>query len=719
MGVPIHAQSSRLFVLLVFSLLFYTSGVWAQYPRIFYSDLTSGPNTGGEDNNGSIVALYGKGFGATQGTSTVTVGTGTVAAYKFWSDTKVAVAIGPAAATGSIVVHTDAGDSNEVPFTVRPGNIYCVSAAGDDSKPGRFPDQCWATLTHAKIRMVAGDITYIRDGVSQTNVDNYSAALWLGNAGGGAADNPKALVAYPGAVVTVGGIEGPDYGIRGAGQDDSGDFWVIAGLLIRGKIAAINLEGVNGWTIIGNELTCPNGSGAGGCFNGEMATDVEFMGNYVHDTGNNCGNCELYNAVNFSNDSSYVEVAWNTIVPKGACRALQFYAAAGSNQHDLYVHDNLIHDAVCDGISFATVNPADGPVEAYNNIVYHVGTGPDPSGVRAHYACFNLRGESTPGASVELYNNTMYDCGSRGNPDSGGLTIHVKTRLRNNILRQISSEPYLTPNDRDCSFITGTNNLWFGAGEPPPCAGLAAQINADPNFVNAPSDFHLRLGSPAIDSGTTILDLLTDFEGLSRPQGIQYDIGAYEFLSSDSMLRLLGATPTTVDFGNVAIGINSAQTVTLTNTGTSSVTLSSSSVTGADFRTSGLPAPLTLAPAESVAFSVNFAPMTSGTVTGSVSVTSNAANSPTTVSLAGTGIALPHSVDLAWNASPAVVGYNVYRGTTSGGPYTKLNSSLIVGTTYTDRTVLAGQTYFYVATSVSGDLVSDYSQEVQIVVPSP
>ncbi|PYU17738.1 MAG: hypothetical protein DMG29_00250, partial [Acidobacteria bacterium] len=97
-----------------------------------------GPNIGGQNDNGTILTLYGKRFGPTQGGSTITVGGGQVALYLLWSDSKVAVAIGANAATGSVVVHTSVGDSNGVPFTVRPGNIYFASPAGSDTNPGTF-----------------------------------------------------------------------------------------------------------------------------------------------------------------------------------------------------------------------------------------------------------------------------------------------------------------------------------------------------------------------------------------------------------------------------------------------------------------------------------------------------------------------------------------------------------------------------------------------------
>jgi fibronectin type 3 domain-containing protein len=89
--------------------------------------------------------------------------------------------------------------------------------------------------------------------------------------------------------------------------------------------------------------------------------------------------------------------------------------------------------------------------------------------------------------------------------------------------------------------------------------------------------------------------------------------------------------------------------------------------------------------------------------------------------LTGTGAVPPqHSVDLSWTGTSTVVGYNVYRGSQSGGPYTKINSALDASTTYTDSSVQAGQTYYYVTTAVdSSGAESSYSNQIQTPVPSP
>ncbi len=81
-----------------------------------------------------------------------------------------------------------------------------------------------------------------------------------------------------------------------------------------------------------------------------------------------------------------------------------------------------------------------------------------------------------------------------------------------------------------------------------------------------------------------------------------------------------------------------------------------------------------------------------------------------------------HSVTLNWTASVSsnVVGYNIYRGTTNGGPYVKLTSSPTALTSYTDNNVVSGQTYYYVATAVdSSSNESGYSNQSQAVIPTP
>jgi hypothetical protein len=104
-----------------------------------------------------------------------------------------------------------------------------------------------------------------------------------------------------------------------------------------------------------------------------------------------------------------------------------------------------------------------------------------------------------------------------------------------------------------------------------------------------------------------------------------------------------------------------------------------------------------------------------------VTATLNGISSTSTIAL--TAPATPHSVTLNWTASTStnVVGYNIYRGAVSGGPYTKLNSTPVAALTYTDNNVVAGQAYYYVATAVDNtNAESVYSSPpVPAVIPTP
>jgi len=180
-------------------------------------------------------------------------------------------------------------------------------------------------------------------------------------------------------------------------------------------------------------------------------------------------------------------------------------------------------------------------------------------------------------------------------------------------------------------------------------------------------------------------------------------------------------TPTTLDFGSIVVGTSTSLTGTLSATG-SSVTVSSATSNSSEFTLSGLSFPVTLAAGQSASFSFTFRPQASGLDTASISFISNASNSPTVASMTGSGALSPlHSVDLSWTPSTsAVVGYNIYRSGTSDGPYAKINPALNAAAAYTDNTVQAGVTYYYVTTAVDASGVeSVYSNQAQAVVPTP
>lgn len=98
-----------------------------------------------------------------------------------------------------------------------------------------------------------------------------------------------------------------------------------------------------------------------------------------------------------------------------------------------------------------------------------------------------------------------------------------------------------------------------------------------------------------------------------------------------------------------------------------------------------------------------------------VFMTAGAAQQQATVTLA---LQITHAAILTWSASstPGITQYNVYRGTISGGPYTKIASGNFL--TYTDSNVTSGSTYFWVVTAVdSNNQESPYSNQVTGTIP--
>jgi len=163
-------------------------------------------------------------------------------------------------------------------------------------------------------------------------------------------------------------------------------------------------------------------------------------------------------------------------------------------------------------------------------------------------------------------------------------------------------------------------------------------------------------------------------------------------------------------------------TVKITNVGTAAANITQDSISGAGF-SAGVSTPITLNPQQSVNLSVVFTPGAAGTVSGSFTLSSNG-TVMLSVPLSGTGLApLAHSVDVTWNASvsASLQGYNVYRSTASGGPYSKISPILSPTTLlFTDATPLSGHQYFYVVTAVdTSGAESAASVEVAVTIPTP
>ena len=152
--------------------------------------------------------------------------------------------------------------------------------------------------------------------------------------------------------------------------------------------------------------------------------------------------------------------------------------------------------------------------------------------------------------SLYIYNNTIYN-NFTGSTSTKALIYMINDTnmvdFRNNLLYSIGTKGLVRLSNLNNKHLN--YNLYFWANSvtnPFYYNGIKASLsdwqaatgqesnslNADPHFQNAIGDLRVDLGSQAIDKGIAIQISSKDKNGISRPQGNKWDIGAYEFLTS-------------------------------------------------------------------------------------------------------------------------------------------------------------------------------------------
>ena len=240
------------------------------------------------------------------------------------------------------------------------------------------------------------------------------------------------------------------------------------------------------------------------------------------------------------------------------------------------------------------------------------------------------------------------------------------------------------------------------------------------NFVQTATSTGTTYGDSGLSANTSYSYRVRATDAAGNLSGYS-NTGSATTKTQTTTSGTLTISPTSFSFGNVTVGTTSSKTATFTAS-TAAVTISAATTTNQEFTLSGLTLPATIAAGKSVSVGVNFKPTSSGSTSATFTLTSNATNPSSTFAATGTGVATKqHTVGLTWTSSTStVVGYNVYRGTATGGPYAKMNGGAIVTTSFSDSTVTSGSTYYYVTTAVnSSGTESIKSNEVRAVIPTP
>jgi len=605
-------------------------------PMLFYSDLDSGPATGGQNGNGVFVCVYGENFGST---GTLTIG-GATATINLWTDPGAAyvpahyakacgqIASSATSGPGFMQLTTTAGSSNTLPFTIRPGNIYFVSASGSDTSGDGSYANPWATITYCKNSFSPGDTCVA--GLSSTDTitvttaepQTWGTVVGLLLSSCGTAGNPKTIVAYPGNSVTYdlhtwidpssnqkgGGRALEDYNspsyTNNCGLGNPVVYWTIAGLTFNGNAFAADFNGAN-FRVVDNTMQCTGAycDGPSGGLVGGAGGNLVLYGNRVNKPG--CGGANTPCASGMSNTSKLyhtvylgqgnnVTLGYSEIIGGTACRGVQFHSPddGGNPQQNIQIFNNVIHDTECDGLNLATVNPsASGGVNVYNNIVYNAGIGPNPHDGIAHYSCFYSpaytgNGTCSGGGSgaINVFNNTFYNCGGAGLTDAGAIgalkCAPVTVALNNNLIVQPGSGvPYLSAGS--AGTIAATSNDCFGYSAKSGSAGCPStwggtEWSFDPAFVNVASqDFHLTATSQAASRSVTAPAPVSDAEGLIRLS--PNSLGAYELAGSQGVNPVGGGFPPLLTVSCVTVSYDgNSHSCTGSATGNGGVSVSGS-----------------------------------------------------------------------------------------------------------------------------------------------
>ncbi len=436
----------------------------------------------------------------------------------------------PAATQGSPSVIEESGAVTEMPVSPMNGRMRYVAPDGSDRNDGSEAAP-WMTIQEAVDNANPGDViqiaagTYVGARIEQSGTVNN----WI------------TLTAEPGASVLI-NAPGPNnqhssnLEIENWNGDGTVAYWIIEGLEISNAPNwGIDVRGNNSnhshhFVIRGNSVH-DNGTGSGktGIFTAfvddVVVEENESYGNgehgiYLSNSGDRftVRHNRLYNNMNCGlHMNADASQGGDGIISDGVVEANTIYnnglgGCAGINMDgvtDTIVRNNLLYDNHATGIALFQ---QDGAVCSRDNRVLNNTILNESDGrwaiTLSHTSCVNNK----------LFNNILYTAHSfRGSIELPADTIAGFESDYNIVMDRFSID--------DGNSVIGLAQ-WQGLGYD----ANSFIISLPQLFVSiGADDYHLAAGSPAIDSGVTLLDVPTDLDGRPRPAGVAFDIGAYEY----------------------------------------------------------------------------------------------------------------------------------------------------------------------------------------------
>lgn len=505
-------------------------------PTILFADIESGPTTGGPNNRGVPIAVFGLGFGSERGTSTVTIGGIEVASYLVWGSHNalnptldmLVIQPGPNVTGGAIrVIVGGQASRGTLLFMPNTGHIRYVSVAGSDTADCSEFAPC-ATLTHTIESSVTapGDTILVRGG------NLTESEIWVRReyGHGGTLGHQKTIKVYPGESATFTNGDRPFY--------VDADYVTVSGFRFQsGKSIGVPDTGDTnrrrGDRLINNAVVGP----VAWSFIDTHGDDHLIAGNVCAVTSSVVGTQGHCFYISYGNG---VKVIYNI--------------GSGAPGYGIHVFDQLRTRLPQDDFKRVVSNLLlEGNIvkssKERSGLILAMGDEGNLGNVIEHVIVRNniLTGNNHLGMTmsgnvrdIKIYNNTFDENGLQSLYIGGG-TLLANIEVRNNLFVQSPnsvckifcswySVAHLQVEATAASKVLIRNNGYFSGAPALLGATDLAAVTGAMSFANPTGlDFRVLPGGSSIDRGETLAEVPNDFTGVPRPSGAAYDLGAFEF----------------------------------------------------------------------------------------------------------------------------------------------------------------------------------------------
>ena len=252
-----------------------------------------------------------------------------------------------------------------------------------------------------------------------------------------------------------------------------------------------------------------------------------------------------------------------------------------------------------------------------------------------------------------------------------------------------------------------------------PAGGLSLALTSSSASVTVPASVSVAAGASSATFNASAAAVTTN-QSVTLTASANSTAKTFS-IQLNACVAKLSVNSSSISFGSVALNSPATQSITLTSSGSTPVTVSSDALTGAGFSVSGTAFPATMNPGQTAVINVQFDPAVAGIATGQLTISSNSSTGTSTaVALSGTGVAA--TVNVTWDpptgSSDPIAGFRIYRSASGGSSYQLLNSTVDSQTVYVDSNVQEGAGYnYYVTTVDSSGNESVPSSVASITVP--